>query len=228
MKIGITERGDAFHHRGWETMMDSVDAAIIISKGLPKSIANYKSKIIFHATTTGYGGTAVEPNVMPYTQRLGELTSFCELGYFPKEQVVIRVDPIIPTLKGIITAEKVIVIAIANGFTRFRFSFIDLYKHVSDRFTAAGMRIDKSMFNIPAALDMIRKFSNEFVFESCAELNEFQSGCISQDDLDILGIKGVLSGNKGQRSGCLCPSEKTELLNHIGRCPHKCLYCYWK
>lgn len=42
------------------------------------------------------------------------------------------------------------------------------------------------------------------------------------------GLDFELSGSSYQRKGCLCPSNKYELLKNKKQCPHGCLYCYWR
>lgn len=65
--------------------------------------------------------------------------------------------------------------------------------------------------------------------EVCAEPGLVSSGCVSQKDLDAAGIEGELKEKKwSQRKLCNCIAEKIELLTNSHRCPHTCLYCYWK
>lgn len=240
MKIGITEHGDIAFDNRWMKQFDEMDFNILISKSLPDDVGKQfmidnSNKIIFHATTTGYGGTVIEPTVPEFEKRLKDLDNFCENG-FPKSHVVIRVDPIIPTEEGLNEAFGVIQTAYDMGFCRFRYSFIDMYEHVKNRFLNAGLKIPtvnerfmKSwIFNIQVVFEGV-----EVYFETCAEANEYipnhhKIGCISKRDLDVLGIIGGLGGTSNQRKNCLCPNGKTELLHHHGRCNFKCLYCYWQ
>ena len=83
MSIGITERGDIEFDNEWMFKFHKMDFCILISKGLPpingqNFMKNNADKIIFHATTTGYGGTILEPNVIPYVERLNKLKAFCD------------------------------------------------------------------------------------------------------------------------------------------------------
>lgn len=75
-------------------------------------------------------------------------------------------------------------------------------------------------------------FHDVLRIESCAEpglKNACQCGCISEYDLNLLGITENEPDSFGyQRKNCICYSGKTELLKHKERCPHGCLYCYWK
>ena len=141
IKFGITERGDIAFDDGWINPVRNgdVSAAILISKDMPtpsgkEAMLAMKDRLIFHATTTGFGGTILEPNVKPAKDRLKEVADFCKVG-FPESHVVIRVDPMIPTAKGIRRAEAVVSEAYKLGFRRFRYSWMDVYGHVKDRFT---------------------------------------------------------------------------------------------
>lgn len=171
---------------------------------------------------------------------------------FPKEKVVIRVDPIIPTTKGIGTAFRAVQTFMDVGFSRFRISIIDMYPHVRGRFKQAGLPLPYGQFNyqptdkqVSAVDEMIKTaseywrsignrelFNDELRIESCAEpglKNAIQCGCISAYDLNLLGLEPDGIDSCGfQRPNCMCYSGKTELLRHKERCPHGCLYCYWK
>ena len=122
-KIGITEAGDAGVDLSWVDKMGSVDGAVLITKCISPNFVDaamkFKDKIIVHATITGYGGTILEPLVpYPYEQ-YGAIMYLIEKG-FPKEKIVIRVDPIIPTRKGCERALNVIKTFIDMGFNRYR------------------------------------------------------------------------------------------------------------
>lgn len=243
VKFGATEHGDVAFHDEWIAAFeeDRIAAAILISKSIPRSkkareaIRRYASRIIFHATTTGYGGTMIEPGVPPYEQRLAQLVDFLEEVGLPKDHCVIRVDPIIPTQKGISLAKAVVRKAYALGFRRFRYSFIDIYRHVRIRF-------EKAIGIVPPGIreadpELINEFINGFCakaekfgcrFESCAENTRHQSGCVSKLDFELCGLNPEDAvGKSGQRATCMCCGNKTELLGHKGRCPHQCLYCFW-
>ena len=241
LKIGITERGDAGLNLSWVGKLNYVDFAVIITKnptfrGFHKALIDNKSKLILHITCTGFGGTKLEPNV-PEPKRVLKAVRVLIKNGFPAEQIVLRVDPIIPTPKGIQTAIDII------GFfhkycptiKRVRYSFIDMYPHVIERFKSARIRLPFDGFQAPEAmrnnavtqLNAIASAYN-LKLESCAESNEHATGCISQLDAQILHKKLPAQLPKGQRKHCLCPASKTELLANAKRCPHNCVYCYWK
>lgn len=238
LRFGITERGEAGFDFSWEKRMDEVDAAIIISKQLNDALitrlVNHQKKVIFHLTCTGYGGTKVEPNVPKLETTLNQYYKLMEAG-FPPSQVVLRLDPIIPTKKGIERAAEVLYAFTDTEILRVRYSFLDMYPHVINRFKEQGLpdpyngSFKPSGVMVKDAMQLIDDFRKIYChFESCAEGTKDQTGCISHMDLDMLRISGELEGNSGQRKGCLCPANKVELLSDAKRCKSQCLYCYWK
>lgn len=230
--IGITECGDAGLDFSWVNQVPITDFSILITKNLNNKfideVLKVKHKVIVHATITGMGGSIIEPNVPKMEWSINQLKKLIDSG-FPASQVVLRVDPIIPTESGINLATRVINAASGLGISRCRISVLDVYPHVQARFRQAGMEIQP--YNLSDAYAAIVKalepYKNIWEFEACAENVPFRLGCISQKDADILKSKVVLMGNKGQRRGCLCPRNKSELLSHKSQCPHGCLYCYW-
>lgn len=234
IKVGITERGDAGIDFSWVDKL--LDANIIISKNLNnrliEELLNHKEKIIFHMTCTGYGETVIEPNVNPLLWTRRQAENLIDMG-FPIKQIVLRVDPIIPTEKGIYKTDDVLDCFKNVGIKRLRYSFLDIYPHVKQRFEKSVIKIPYSTFTAPQeminnALEMLDCYKTIYEFESCAEKTPHQLGCISQKDFDILGITDTAKPAGFQRSGCMCIAGKTELLNSKTRCPHRCLYCYWK
>ena len=95
--------------------------------------------IIVHCTITGFGGTKIEPNVPEVDVSLEGYYKFINL--LGKDRVVLRCDPVIPTEKCAVFAATA-VMSKSLG-TQIRFSFLDLYSHVQQRFIDAGVDIDK-------------------------------------------------------------------------------------
>ena len=238
--IGITEAGEAAFRL--DIFDNLYNGNIIITKRLTaplidKLIEN-KEKIILHLTCTGMGGTRIEP-LVPKAEKTREMFGKLIEGGFPIEQVVLRVDPIIPTRKGIETAKNVIELFKDFGIKRVRISFMDMYGHVKDRFNEEHIPLPYATFHED---DAIRKAAcNEFLkisvdygftLEVCGEPGIKSVPCLSTLDLKILGLdrKIKLEGKKDQRSSCSCPANKKELI--VGekphRCENKCLYCYWR
>lgn len=248
--IGITESGDASLKYEWTHQINNTQGSIIITKNITDKfideILRFKHKTILHCTCTGYGGTKVEPKVPEYKQQIAQLKKLISLGY-PVQQVVLRVDPIIPTNKGLHLAQQVIEYALdeVKGLTRIRVSLIDMYKHVQERFYKTFNCVPFTSFHAPIHMQenadklfkyLIEKYP-QISIESCAEKDlsvPTKLGCVSQKDLDLLNIstsKDLLL--KFNRQSCLCIANKKELLQHIqGKTGYKncygCLYCYWK
>lgn len=244
VKIGITERGDPSIDFSWKDKIEKMNGAVFITKNLTDKLIDetkpFWNKIIFHVTCTGYGQTVVEPNIPLPDHQLSQAKKMVDAG-FPIERIVIRIDPIIPTTKGIEKAYSVLTRAFTNyGFKRFRISIIDMYPHVRKRFESNNLPVpyngnfSPSKENINAVNKFVKTVKNTFngiSVECCAEknlTNAEQVGCISKKDFDLLGLELEDQGGGYQRSGCLCCSAKTEMLSEKKRCPYKCLYCYWK
>lgn len=254
-KIGVTEAGDAGLDLSWVGKLRTVDGAILITKCVSPdfydAVMANRDGFIIHATFTGYGGSVLEPGVPDTYDEFGAIMALVKDG-FSKSRMVIRVDPIIPTPKGIMTAFKVIKTFMDVGFSRFRVSIIDMYPHVRKRFKQLGLPLpygesgfQPSQEQIAAVDEMLKNvaeywyslgnrelFGDELRIESCAEpglKNVIQCGCVSAYDLKLLGLNEDDSDNCGyQRPKCMCYSGKTELLKNKKRCHHGCLYCYWK
>lgn len=245
MKIGITERGDASLDLSWKKRLNLVDGAILITKQItPAFITEVNSAevpIIVHATCTGWGATWLEPHVPNYIYQLGGICALISSG-FPKDNIVLRIDPIIPTDEGINRAEQVITKAYELGLLpnmRVRVSIMDEYPHVRERLMAYshkpfyGGSFQADALSMYEVGEMLSKYG--VTFETCAEQNLsngrniVHEGCVSNKDLSIMGLPIVeTSINPQGRNGCLCLSCKTELLTNKRKCPHGCLYCYWK
>ena len=238
--IGITEAGEPTFN------LDIFDRLykgnIIITKRLtPKlmdKLIEHKDKIILHCTCTGYGGTVVEPFVPNYETTYAKLEELINNG-FPVTHVVLRVDPVIPTDKGINLALTVINKFLPLGIKRVRWSSLDMYKHVKERFEYNSIKLPYHTFNankalIEKAYNSIKEVCNKYDVdvETCGEGAIQDIPCLSQKDINILGLQDeiTLSDKKGQRSTCSCPSNKKELITgqKPTRCDNKCPYCYWK
>lgn len=238
--IGITESSDiAFNLDAFDNLYDG---NIIITKRLTNALIDklieHKDKIILHLTVTGYGGTKIEPFVPKYEVTYKKFKTLLEKG-FPIEQCVLRVDPIVPTNKGFLLACRVIKTFCDTGIKRVRFSILDMYDHVKERFKEADIDLPYETFHAPLEeRDRIMRaligfgVVNKFEVEACGEPGLDSIPCLSQKDIDILGLtdKITLVGSADQRSNCHCPSNKKELLtkNKAKRCENKCVYCFWR
>lgn len=229
--IGITERGDAGLDFTWEKKVGNYRFCILITKNLNDTfIEKVKdlNNVIIHATITGYGGTKLEPNVPTYEWSINQLISLINQG-FPIERIVARIDPMFPTKKGKERAAHIIYLCNEVGIKRIRYSYIDMYAHVKARFINAGIAIP--IFTEQHFMqDIIPQYPN-IKFESCAEGLDTDVGCISPYDFALFGYEPHTDNINGQsRKHCKCLACKNELLNlkNNKRCPHQCLYCFWR
>lgn len=80
------------------------DGNIIITKRLTTALIDklveYKDKIILHLTCTGWGATELEPFVPKLETTRKKFGELIEKG-FPIEHCVLRIDPCVPTKRGI-------------------------------------------------------------------------------------------------------------------------------
>jgi DNA repair photolyase len=231
-EIGITEASDPAFDHGWtKWAIDERKPTILITKNIKKLLTDFpglenQNNIIFHATITGYGGTFIEPNV----PKPLELTEFLHTVQ-NKERFVIRIDPII-CLKLCVRQAKRIKDELSD-FSRFRVSILDLYPHARERFKLVNSKFYDDLRKIygdkyiHADCDL-RKAVIEYMGDVsvCGEPGIPCEGCISQKDLDILGLGIGETAKFKQREFCACLAGKHELLKNKKRCQHMCAYCY--
>lgn len=254
-QIGITETYDPCFVPDWETRL--LDANIVISKELNDEMIEkllvVQNRVIFHHTVTGQGGTVLEPNVKTPEHEFEQYRKLLERG-FPYTHYVLRLDPIILWSKE--TQDNVIkvlelwnsVATASRNYIRCRVSVVDLYPHVKARLEAAGVSVFYDTFTAPDAVfrrveKILSPYSatpdkSGFFFECCAETKlplslVTQQGCASYRDLELLGLpesECITYGRpeKKQRGDCMCLAKKQILGVKPGRCPHGCLYCFWK
>lgn len=239
-RVGISEAGEiAFNLDAFDRLYR---ANVIITKSLTdklidKLIRN-KDKIILHVTCTGYGGTQLEPFVPTPEKTHAQVMKLVSAG-FPVSHIVLRIDPIIPTAEGRKTAYNVAALFSDIGIWRLRFSVLDMYKHVAERMKKVNFAIPYYSFHASedsrmTVLKGLQTIGTKYGYEieSCGEPGIISRPCVSQKDIDILGLKGqiTLSDSAEQRKTCACPANKSELIRNgkPHRCQNQCLYCFWK
>lgn len=243
IKIGVTERGDAGLDLSWFERLKEVDGAILITKNPNPEFAKKVNialqeghKLIVHVTCTGMGGTKLEPNV-PNMETVYQYTkNLIAIPSMDVEHMVLRTDPVVPTSKGLLTWKSVAEKFSDLKIRRMRYSFLDMYEHVKERFKLEGIDhplLIKPVENKILAMQdsAITRKGEELGYrvESCGEYVSSKVGCISEYDFKLFGIPLTeMIGNSNQRKSCNCCSNKYELLRNRTRCTHKCLYCYWK
>lgn len=145
MKIGITEHGDAGIDLRWKDRLTDMDGAILITKNITNAFTQAvfdvakNTPIILHATCTGWSGTVMEPNVPDYKTQLENTKHLIDICPDLCD-VVLRVDPVFPTQKGV---DRVLHMldyfqSLKTGITSYRMSIVDEYPHVRERYRAKG------------------------------------------------------------------------------------------
>ena len=187
----------------------------------------------------------MEPNVPDYKQQLAQMKKLIESG-FPASRMVLRIDPIFPTEKGVKRVSEMLnyyhSLGLPENEIRYRISIVDEYPHVRERYKKLGFTpmYGGSFYPSDDQRNLVGNALSEYPyqFDTCAEdilAYKFPAtfrikGCISTEDLQIMGIKydGTFPENPQGRNGCHCLACKTELLTPRKKCPHNCLYCFWK
>ena len=262
-KVGITERGDAGWDLSWSDILtdpfNPVHTAVLITKAAARPefintllVTKETNPIILHAGITGWGGTKMEPGIKSADETIKAVREIIDRG-FPAKNIVLRIDPVIPTPEGLQRASHVLELYnnIIPDVKRIRMSIYDDYKHSRAEMTRRGYPAVDNIYTWKNELgrrpagkwidDIARIFINgtqSVIYETCAEPELVRlypdrftaTGCISLLDCKILGVE-VPAGmpvNGQNRFGCKCLQVKTELLKNKRRCPTNCAYCYWK
>lgn len=230
-KIGITERGDAGLDLSWINKLDTVDGAILITKNptpeFMELVEKHQDKLIVHVTITGHGGSKIEPNIPKSERVFFQFKKIAEL--LGPQKTVLRIDPIIPTPCGIDKANKIYFESFYYPDHRLRISILDNPFHVNRRFENAGLPTLNYKFHesYSKRKEIISYFGDRV--EICGEPGFSSIGCVSNTDLDALGLpRESITLQSHQRKYCTCLGIKTELLDNREQCPYKCVYCYWK
>ena len=246
-QVGITETYDPCFVIDWETKL--LDANIVISKELSDEMIEkllvVGDRVIFHHTVTGQGNTVLEPNVRVPEYEFEQFRKLIARG-FPYTHYVLRLDPIIlldartqANVVKVLDMWKDVVVASKNRI-RCRVSVVDMYPHVRRRLAAKDIPVFYDGMTAPQAVfrrveKLLAPYKGMFMFESCAESGLSPElvepiGCASHKDLYLLGKDSAEYGypERKQRPECMCLAKKQILGVKPGRCPHGCLYCFWK
>jgi len=139
--IGITENGDPTLDLSWINKTDNLSMVVLTTKNpgalinstLSPIIKAIKDKLVIECCITGYGKTPFEPNVSSVSVTIMMINSLINKGY----NVVIKIDPIIPTIQGLEKVKNVIDLLLINSLLNkvsFKYGFIQEYPHFTNRF----------------------------------------------------------------------------------------------
>jgi hypothetical protein len=125
------------------------------------------------------------------------------------------------------------------GIKRVRYKFFLESDNPTGFLRFEDLKINLIHFNKNITVYIERQFEDynkdnkpNYEFEYCGINSSYNSenklGCISQKDVNVLGLKFpyIIKSDFKRNNGCLCPSYKIELLSkEKKRCENKCLHC---
>lgn len=248
--IGITEGYDPAFCDDWKSwVFEKRNPAILITKNFIKlcddNFGILQQNCIFHVTCTGLAGTIFEPNCPSVDSILSKLNT---LSKHTLSKIVLRIDPICTPLfdfnneyfDGKLYFEnikKLMQFGVDHQL-RMRISFMDFYPHMVDRLKIYPELLEHLQnyyhgnFHLPLEKRLADLgylcIEGHCKFEICGEPGMACAGCISQKDLQILNIDCKDTATGFQRPACACLGLKKELTPKKERCPHQCLYCFWR
>jgi DNA repair photolyase len=215
---------------------------LLITKDIENSTPIYEHALacgvpcVVHITVTGLSLTKIEPNTPAWEDVItGDIPRFLEkVGN--KENVVIRIDPLVPDVTDWRFIEEILKHAGHYGITRCRTSIVDYYPFVREKFNKVGAKTfgDDFIAPLPYRMEMLTRICRmakkyEIEVESCAENIEIEElkkvGCADRKEWQALGLDA--QPGMARRTTCFCNLNKFDLLNREKECPFNCLYCYW-
>ncbi|MBD5559153.1 MAG: DUF1848 domain-containing protein [Clostridia bacterium] len=182
-------------------------------------------------TLTPYNA-AVEPGVPESEARLSAFRALSSrLG---PERVLWRLDPFIWSED--FSTERLLeqfsrLARALSGYTRqCTISFVDMYRCMGGRFTAAGLR-SGTREEMRALARGVRSIAGQFEIRACACCEAGiadllpASRCVDSGLLSRIAGREIAAGaTRAQRPGCTC-SASTDI-GAYDTCLHGCLYCY--
>lgn len=260
-EIGITREYDASQDISLFTRLKPL-GNIIVTRDLRnpvffKNILKNKKNIILHVVVSGYGESPLEPKT-PHPRTMYESIANLIRSGFPKSQIVLRIDPVIPSEQGTQVLSMVLEAFATLHIKRCRIKLLHLNKNVISRevwnYLQYFGRMENPYYNqvenkvysgpsrkhISRVYELLKSFSTQYEFETCTcdEYNDIDPlpllGCVSFKDLKILGVTDVnLIPNLDKKKKCRCPVNAKEILK-IDRkiknvqCQLHCVHCLHK
>lgn len=138
--VGITNNGDPTMDLSWINKVDTVDLVVLTTKNagalinseIEPVIEKIKDKLIIEVSVTGYGKTAMEPNSPPTLVSAMMINELLKKGY----NVIVRIDPIILTQRGLDKAKSVIDDLrkyMPNTLLNIRYGLLTEFEHFKNR-----------------------------------------------------------------------------------------------
>lgn len=221
-----------------------------------KELIKHKKNIILHVVVSGFGATPLEPYTPHPRAMFNGIQMLLQQG-FPKEQMVLRIDPVIPNEQGLRALELVLDIFSKLQIKRCRIRMLKMNKNIIGRvqwtyITTFGHfsnpywnEVENKVYTTPSqvhmsrVLDVLKKYESLYTFETCMRgiFKDFpgipELGCVSYRDFQVLGVKDAdILKDFEKSTGCACPVNAKELckINKSLKvqCKLKCVHCIHK
>lgn len=252
-QIGINNGGDASTDLSIFSRLKPL-FNIIITRDLRNPefqslLLKHRDIIILHYVVTGWGGTPMEPYTPDVRGSFQLLQNLISKG-FPVDQIVLRIDPIIPNEAGLKALDLVLQAYSRTNIKRVRYkyflhtnellqrqSWFQVCNFVKNPYYSEERNkvfYSAAAWHRKAVNEILKRYEWTFTYESCdrsdSQISEHALGCISMKDLRIMGIPNidVLETLKDNHN-CRCPVNKRELMpNRTTQCPLRCVHCMKK
>lgn len=207
------KNGDPTKDYSWVTLLGDVN--IIRTKSITEEFINVclqnKSRIYLHVVITGMNATQLEHNIKPVKEVFYGVKSLIDKG-FPKNKILIVVDPIIPNKNGIGAISLILRLFTEFRelrFTKIKFEVLKMFdvsknikkiilhdntqkivKQISD-YRPVNKNINKRLNNpINNMLKVITKFDSNFYKEYYNLINQYRNIIhIDTGDEATIGIR---------------------------------------
>jgi len=215
---------------------------LLITKNISGSIPilekarDLEIPVVTHITITGLGGSVLEPLVPDWKTSCADLASFIS-KVENLNTVVLRIDPLVPSITDFSVIESILEVAFNLGITRVRTSVIDYYPFVRKKFESKKLPLVGIGFqpDFKAKFDLLKNLAEIVIgkygmsLEACAEDIQVPGitriGCADREEWKALGLD--LPKGSPKRWSCFCDTPKYDLLPKEPTCGYNCLYCYW-
>ncbi len=198
------------------------------------SVLSLYDQIYLHLTITGFGGTAIEPNVPHYQETLAFIPQLIDFVKDPS-RIRIRPDPLLRfsreerTYSNFKKAKEIIQESFRHGISCFSTSFCTHYEKVKKRFAEKGYKLldfDRTEEIIRDLQDLARE--NKSVVLTCCVPGFSPTKCIDGELLNKLHpLNETCTTEKApeQRAQCGC-TKSIDIGWYDMICKSGCLYCY--
>jgi hypothetical protein len=205
--------------------------------GIRQALGCY-DQVFCHLTITGLGGTALEPNIAPWSEVIAQLPELIRFAGDPR-RVSVRYDPIVHWYDGqeiqsnLVLAEPILRRVSDTDICAVRISFATLYGKVRKRkgWRWHDLALEQRLEITRGLVDLARSLGLTIFACSQNELSlagAVPSRCIDGELLSMLHplqLPAATGKDPGQRPACGC-TPSVDIGSYLMSCPNGCRYCY--